>query len=116
MTVSFVGLPGEGRASSDTLSLFNAVRAYSRGGESAVENPMRAPRQVTGFSKTAGTAQKALASVSAGINGYMEKASPRPRMQRMSNTVPQIADPIPPMPGFGSPGPGYFVVTALVTF
>jgi hypothetical protein len=30
--------------------------------------------------------------------------------------VTQLADPVPPIPGIGDSGPGYFVITALVTF
>ncbi len=91
---------------------------YDAAGEGVfiVEHPLKRPQQVIAFCKYGETAQQALANVAAAINAHTEKASARLVVQTMSHTVTQLTEPIPPVPGFGSAGPEYFVVTALVTF
>jgi hypothetical protein len=81
-----------------------------------VEKPLKTPQQVIAFCKYGETAQQALGNVAVAINAYMETASPPLAVQTISHTVTQLAEPIPPVPGIGDPGPDYFVVTALVTF
>lgn len=77
---------------------------------------MHMPQRVVAFSKYGETAQQALANVATAINDHMAKAPAPLVVQTMSHTVTQLAEPIPPVPGLGDPGPDYFVVTALVTF
>ena len=43
------------------------------------------------------------------------RRTPPLMVQTISHTVTQLAEPIPAVPGIGSLGPDYFVVTALVT-
>ncbi|MDQ2785525.1 MAG: hypothetical protein M3Y58_11060 [Chloroflexota bacterium] len=81
----------------------------------AREQPHRAAQQVIAF-KYGETAQQALASIAAAINEYAHGDSGAVAVEAISHTVTQLAEPIPPVPGIGDPGPGYFVVTALVTF
>jgi hypothetical protein len=78
--------------------------------------PHNAARPVVAFCKYGETAQQALASVAAAINEYTHGDAGEVAIETMSHTVTQLAEPIPPVPGIGDPGPGYFVVTALVTF
>lgn len=80
------------------------------------EQPHATAQQVIAFCKYGETAQQALASVAAAINEHMRGKTEEVAVEAMSHTVTQLADPIPRVPGIGDPGPGYFVVTALVTF
>ncbi len=82
----------------------------------SLESAHHAPQQVIAFCKYGETAQQALANVANAINDCMHGEAERLAVETMSHTVTQLADPIPPIPGIGDPGPGYFVVTALVTF
>ncbi len=75
-----------------------------------------AAQQVIAFCKYGETAQQALASIAAAINEYTRGDAGRVAVETISHTVTQLAEPIPRVPGIGDPGPGYFVVTALVTF
>ncbi len=74
------------------------------------------PQQVIAFCKYGETAQQALAIIASAINEYMHGEVGNLAVEMMSHTVTQLADPVPPIPGIGNPKPGYFVVTALVTF
>ncbi|MCA1669261.1 MAG: hypothetical protein LC793_18080 [Thermomicrobia bacterium] len=74
------------------------------------------PQQVIAFCKYGETAQQALAIIANAVNEYMHGGGRGLAVETISHTVTQLADPIPPLPGIGDPGPGYFVITALVTF
>jgi hypothetical protein len=80
------------------------------------EQPLGAAQQVIAFCKYGETAQQALASIAAAINEHAHGDGGAVAVETISHTVTQLAEPIPPVPGIGDPGPGYFVVTALVTF
>ncbi len=82
----------------------------------SIELPPKAPQQVIAFCKYGETAQQALATIARAINEYMHGAAGDLAVEAISHTVTQLAEPIPPLPGIGDPGPGHFVVTALVTF
>lgn len=78
--------------------------------------PPQVPQQVIAFCKYGETAQQALASIAHAVNEYMHRAVGELAVETISHTVTQLAEPIPPLPGIGDPGPDHFVVTALVTF
>ena len=82
----------------------------------SMELPHQAPQQVIAFCKYGETAQQALASIAHAVNAYMHGEIGELAVETISHTVTQLAEPIPPLPGIGDPGPGHFVVTALVTF
>lgn len=82
----------------------------------SIELPPQAPQQVIAFCKYGETAQQALATIARAINEYMHREVDALAVETISHTVTQLAEPIPPLPGIGDPGPGHFVVTALVTF
>jgi hypothetical protein len=82
----------------------------------AREQPHLATQQAIAFCKYGETAQQALASITAAINEYAHGDGGSVAVEEISHTVTPLAEPIPPVPGIGDPGPGYFVVTALVTF
>ncbi len=81
-----------------------------------METPMKMPQHVIAFCKYGATAQQALANVAATINAYIEAASSPLKIQTISHTVMQLAEPVPPVLDLGDPDPEYFVVTALATF
>jgi hypothetical protein len=82
----------------------------------ARKRPHRAAQQVIAFCKYGETAQQALANIAVAINEYTHGDDRALAVETMSHTVTQLAEPIPPVPGIGDPGAGYFVVTVLVTF
>ena len=78
--------------------------------------PEQASQRVVAFCKYGETAQQALAAIAQAINEHMHGSASMLAVETIGHTVTQLAEPIPPIPGIGDPGPGHFVVTALVTF
>ncbi len=76
----------------------------------------RVSQQVLAFCKYGETAQQGLAMIASAINEHMRGDAGDLAVETISHTVTQLADPVPPIPGIGDPGPSYFVISALVTF